>query len=68
MRPRRHHCGSVAQRGLLYGYVGQEGHSSKQPADFGFQRYWGRLFCSGNFFMGNDAFGHNGKSAPFRRR
>lgn len=25
MRPRRRHCGSVEQRGLLYGYVGQEG-------------------------------------------
>ena len=35
-------------------------HLSKQPTDFGFQRYWGHLSGSTNFFTGNDTFRYNG--------
>lgn len=36
-------------------------HLSKQPTDFGFQRYWGHLSGATNFFTGDDTFRHNGK-------
>jgi arylsulfatase len=35
-------------------------HLSKQPTDFGFQRYWGHLSGSTNFFTGNNSFRLNG--------
>jgi arylsulfatase len=36
-------------------------HLSKQPTDFGFQRYWGHLSGSTNFFTGDDTFRLNGE-------
>ena len=36
-------------------------HLSKQPTDFGFQRYWGHLSGAVNFFKGDDSFRYNGK-------
>lgn len=39
-------------------------HLDKQPTDFGFQRYWGHLSGSTNFFTGNDTFRLNGAAWP----
>jgi arylsulfatase len=36
-------------------------HLSKQPTDFGFQRYWGHLSGATNFFTGDNTFRLNGK-------
>ncbi|MFC7339586.1 arylsulfatase [Haloferula chungangensis] len=36
-------------------------HLSKQPTDFGFQRYWGHLSGATNFFTGDDTFRLDGK-------
>lgn len=36
-------------------------HLSKQPTDFGFDRYWGHLSGATNFFTGDDTFRYNGK-------
>ncbi len=36
-------------------------HLSKQPTDFGFQRYWGHLSGACNFFTGDDTFRLNGE-------
>jgi arylsulfatase A-like enzyme len=36
-------------------------HLSKQPTDFGFQRYWGHLSGACNFFTGDNTFRLNGK-------
>ena len=36
-------------------------HLSKQPTDFGFQRYWGHLSGACNFFTGDNSFRLNGK-------
>ena len=36
-------------------------HLSKQPTDFGFQRYWGHLSGSTNFFTGDNTFRLNGE-------
>ena len=36
-------------------------HLSKQPTEFGFQRYWGHLSGATNFFTGDDTFRFNGK-------
>jgi len=36
-------------------------HLSKQPTEFGFQRYWGHLSGATNFFTGDDSFRLNGK-------
>ncbi len=36
-------------------------HLSKQPTDFGFQRYWGHLSGACNFFKGDNTFRLNGK-------
>lgn len=36
-------------------------HLNKQPTDFGFERYWGHLSGSTNFFIGNDSFRLNGE-------
>lgn len=36
-------------------------HLDKQPTDFGFERYWGHLSGSTNFFTGNDSFRLNGE-------
>ena len=39
-------------------------HLSKQPTDFGFDRYWGHLSGSTNFFSGDDTFRLNGHRWP----
>jgi len=36
-------------------------HLSKQPTDFGFQRYWGHLSGACNFFTGDNTFRFNGE-------
>ncbi len=36
-------------------------HLSKEPTDFGFQRYWGHLSGATNFFTGDDTFRLNGE-------
>ncbi len=36
-------------------------HLSKQPTDFGFQRYWGHLSGSTNYFIGDNTFRLNGQ-------
>lgn len=36
-------------------------HLSKQPTDFGFQRYWGHLSGSTNYFTGDKTFRLNGQ-------
>ena len=36
-------------------------HLSKQPTEFGFQRYWGHLSGACNFFTGDDTFRYNGE-------
>ncbi|MCH7918822.1 MAG: arylsulfatase [Planctomycetes bacterium] len=36
-------------------------HLSRQPTDFGFQRYWGHLSGATDFFIGDDTFRLNGK-------
>ena len=36
-------------------------HLDKEPTDFGFERYWGHLSGSTNFFVGNDSFRLNGE-------
>lgn len=36
-------------------------HLSKQPTDFGFERYWGHLTGATNFFTGDDSFRLNGE-------
>ncbi len=36
-------------------------HLSKQPTDFGFQRYWGHLSGACNFFTGDNSFRLNGE-------
>ncbi|MCH1503374.1 MAG: arylsulfatase [Verrucomicrobiales bacterium] len=36
-------------------------HLSKQPTDFGFERYWGHLSGATNFFTGDDTFRLNGQ-------
>lgn len=37
-------------------------HLSKQPTDFGFQRYWGHLSGATNFFTGDKSFRLNGET------
>lgn len=39
-------------------------HLSKQPTDFGFQRYWGHLSGATNFFVGDQTFRLNGEPWP----
>jgi arylsulfatase A-like enzyme len=39
-------------------------HLSKQPTDFGFQRYWGHLSGATNFFTGDKTFRLNGEPWP----
>lgn len=36
-------------------------HLSRQPTDFGFQRYWGHLSGACNFFTGDNSFRLNGE-------
>lgn len=36
-------------------------HLTKQPTDFGFEKYWGHLSGATNFFTGDDSFRLNGE-------
>ena len=36
-------------------------HLTKQPTDFGFEKYWGHLSGATNFFTGDNSFRLNGK-------
>jgi len=50
----------LADAGYSTSMVGKW-HLSKQPTDFGFQRYWGHLSGATNFFTGDDSFRLNGE-------
>ncbi len=50
----------LADAGYFTAMVGKW-HLSKQPTDFGFQRYWGHLSGATNFFTGDDTFRLNGQ-------
>ena len=50
----------LSQSGYFTSMVGKW-HLSKQPTDFGFQRYWGHLSGATNFFTGDDTFRLNGE-------
>lgn len=39
-------------------------HLSRQPTDFGFDRYWGHLSGATNFFTGDDTFRLDGREWP----
>ena len=39
-------------------------HLSREPTDFGFQRYWGHLSGATNFFTGDNSFRLNGQPWP----
>jgi arylsulfatase len=39
-------------------------HLSKQPTDFGFQRYWGHLSGACNYYRGDNTFHLNGQPWP----
>ena len=43
-------------------------HLSKQPTDFGFERYWGHLSGACNFFTGDETFRHNGEKYNVPKR
>ena len=43
-------------------------HLSKQPTDFGFDRYWGHLSGATNFFTGDDTFRLNGEPWPVPKK
>lgn len=49
----------LADAGYSTSMVGKW-HLSKQPTDFGFQRYWGHLSGATNFFTGDNTFRLNG--------
>jgi len=49
----------LASAGYATSMVGKW-HLDKEPTDFGFERYWGHLSGSTNFFTGNDTFRLNG--------
>lgn len=50
----------MGEAGYFTAMVGKW-HLSKQPTDFGFQRYWGHLSGATNFFTGDDTFRLNGE-------
>ncbi len=51
---------ALSQSGYFTAMVGKW-HLSKQPTDFGFQRYWGHLSGATNFFTGDKTFRLNGQ-------
>lgn len=53
----------LAEAGYFTAMVGKW-HLSKQPTDFGFQRYWGHLSGATNFFVGDETFRFNGQEWP----
>ena len=50
----------LADSGYFTAMVGKW-HLSKQPTEFGFQRYWGHLSGATNFFTGDKTFRLNGQ-------
>ncbi len=50
----------LSKAGYFTSMVGKW-HLSKQPTDFGFDRYWGHLSGATNFFTGDDTFRLNGE-------
>ncbi|WP_166829405.1 arylsulfatase [Thalassoroseus pseudoceratinae] len=50
----------LSKAGYLTAMVGKW-HLSKQPTDFGFDRYWGHLSGATNFFTGDNTFRLNGE-------
>ena len=50
----------LGQAGYSTAMVGKW-HLSKQPTDFGFERYWGHLSGATNFFTGDNSFRLNGQ-------
>lgn len=50
----------LGQAGYSTAMVGKW-HLSKQPTDFGFERYWGHLSGATNFFTGDNSFRFNGQ-------
>ena len=51
---------ALSEAGYFTAMVGKW-HLSKQPTDFGFQRYWGHLSGATNFFTGDNTFRLNGE-------
>ena len=50
----------MGESGYFTAMVGKW-HLSRQPTDFGFQRYWGHLSGATNFFTGDNTFRLNGE-------
>jgi len=50
----------LGEAGYFTAMVGKW-HLSKQPTDFGFQRYWGHLSGATNYFTGDGSFRLNGQ-------
>jgi arylsulfatase len=53
----------LSEAGYFTAMVGKW-HLSKQPTDFGFDRYWGHLSGATNFFTGDNTFRLNGQEWP----
>jgi arylsulfatase len=51
----------LSEAGYFTAMVGKW-HLSKQPTDFGFDRYWGHLSGATNFFTGDNTFRLNGEN------
>jgi arylsulfatase len=50
----------LSRAGYFTAMVGKW-HLSRQPTDFGFQRYWGHLSGATNYFVGDNTFRFNGQ-------
>ena len=51
----------VLRRAGYFTAMSGKWHLSKQPTDFGFDRYWGHLSGATNFFEGDGTFRYNGE-------